>query len=238
MLSVLTASAAAVLLPGPAAVQADEPPCGGTVLQLSVAEQGTTSAVRFRFSLALMAEGGSEKAALQQLKARLQRLRLATEPLVDGTLTVPPPSTHQRGSQVDAERRYTASTGVSGDVQRSNYNALIEAVGGLAGVRLQGMTSQADPDDAELVQQRLTVAALRRGTAEAEAMAAAIGVSRVRLLRINRPDAMVRPRAIPLETARSGFRPDEAPKPLQTLRLQLDYCLSDGSEGKGLVGVA
>ena len=26
-------------------------------------------------------------------------------------------------------------------------------------------------------------------------------------------------------------------KPLQTLRLQLDYCLSDGSDGKGLVGV-
>ena len=68
-------------------------------------------------------------------------------------------------------------------------------------------------------------------------VALAIGVSRVRLMRINRQDAMVRPRAIPLETARSGFRPGEAPKPAQTLRLQLDYCLSDGSEGKGLVGV-
>ncbi|AII42263.1 hypothetical protein KR100_02440 [Synechococcus sp. KORDI-100] len=237
-MSVLTASIAAILLPAPAAVQADEPPCGGTVLQLSVAEQSTTPAVRFRFSLALMAEGASEKVALQQLQKRLQGLRLTLEPLVVGTLTVPAPSTYQRGSQVDAERRYTASTGVSGDVKRSNYNALIEAVGGMAGVRLQGMTSQADPGDAELVQQRLTVAALRRGTAEAEAMAAAIGVSRVRLLRINRPDAMVRPRAIPLETARSGFRPGEAPKPAQTLRLQLDYCLSDGSEGKGLVGVA
>ena len=233
----VTASVAAILLPAPAAVQADEPPCSGTVLQLSVAEQGTTSAIRFRFSLALMAEGSSEKAALQQLKQRLRRLRLALEPLVVGTLTVPAPSTHQRGSQVDAVRRYTANTGVSGDVKRSNYNALIEAVGGLPGVRLQGMTSQADPSEAELVQQRLTVAALRRGTTEAEAMAAAIGVARVRLLRINRPEAMVRPRAIPLEAARSGFRPGEAPKPAQTLRLQLDYCLSDGSEGKGLVGV-
>ena len=233
----VTASVAAILLPAPAAVQADESPCGGTVLQLSVAEQGTPSAVRFRFSLALLAEGSSEKAALQQLQARLKRLRLTLEPLVVGTLTVPAPSTHQRGSKVDAERRYTASTGVSGDVNRSNYNALIEAVGGLPGVRLQGMTSQADASEAELVQQRLTVAALRRGTAEAQAMAAAIGVSRVRLMRINRQDAMVRPRAIPLETARSGFRPGEAPKPMQTLRLQLDYCLSDGSEGQGLVGV-
>lgn len=233
----VTASVAAILLPAPAAVQADESPCGGTVLQLSVAEQGTSSAVRFRFSLALLAEGSSEKAALQQLQARLKRLRLTLEPLVVGTLTVPAPSTHQRGSKVDAERRYTASTGVSGDVNRSNYNALIEAVGGLPGVRLQGMTSQADASEAELVQQRLTVAALRRGTAEAQAMAAAIGGSRVRLMRINRQDAMVRPRAIPLETARSGFRPGEAPKPMQTLRLQLDYCLSDASEGQGLVGV-
>ena len=233
----VTASVAAILLPAPAAVQADESPCGGTVLQLSVAEQGTSSAVRFRFSLALLAEGSSEKAALQQLQARLKRLRLTLEPLVVGTLTVPAPSTHQRGSKVDAERRYTASTGVSGDVNRSNYNALIEAVGGLPGVRLQGMSSQADASEAELVQQRLTVAALRRGTAEAQAMAAAIGVSRVRLMRINRQDAMVRPRAIPLETARSGFRPGEAPRPMQTLRLQLDYCLSDASEGKGLVGV-
>ncbi len=218
-------------------MQADEPPCSGTVLQLSVAEQGTTSAVRFRFSLALMAEGSSEKAALQQLQERLRRLRLALEPLVVGTLSVPAPSTHQRGNQVDADRQHTASTGVSGEVKRSKYNALIEAVGGLPGVRLQGMTSQADASEAELVQQRLTVAALRRGTAEAEAMAAAIGVARVRLLRINRQDAMVRPRAIALETARSGFRPGEAPKPAQTLRLQLDYCLSDGLEGKGLVGV-
>ena len=216
-------------------MQADEPPCGGTVLQLSVAEQGTTSAVRFRFSLALMAEGASQKAALQQLQERLQRLRLALEPLVVGTLTVPAPSTHQRGSQVDAERRYTASTGVSGDVKRSTYNALIEAVGGLAGVRLQGMTSQADPGDAELVQQRLTVAALRRGTAEAVAMAAAMACSGASAA--DQPSGRDgSPPCDSLETARSGFRPDEAPKPLQTLRLQLDYCLSDVSEGKGLVG--
>ena len=225
-LSLIAALLAATLWPAPAAAQAEPPPCVGTLLQLSVAEQGTTSTVRFRFTLALSGEGDRAQAALNQLQERLRRLRVTLQPLILGTLTVTAPSTYRQSSHAGGVRQHIASTVVSGEVNRRTYKALIEAVGGLSGVRLQGMTSQADSKEAELVQQQLTVAALRRGTTEAEAMAAAIGASRVRLLRINRIDALARPRAMALETTRSGFKPGEAPKPIQTLRLQLEYCLS------------
>ena len=70
-------------------------------------------------------------------------------------------------------------------------------------------------------------AALRRGKTEADDTAAAIGASRVRLLRINRSDAIRGPRRVQLSGAmRSGFDPGEAPEPTASVRMELHYCLS------------
>ena len=87
------------------------------------------------------------------------------------------------------------------------------------------------------IQESAEAAGARRVFLIEEPMAAAIGASRVRLLRINRTGTLARPPVRAMETTRSGFQPEEAPQPVQRLRLQLDYCLSEGSESQGLEGI-
>ena len=203
------------------------PSCSGTLLQFSVVEQGKVPVDRFRFSLALSGEGSSEQAALTQLNQRLAQLRQVLQPLIQGRLLMPSPSTHPRPGRRGTQQAFAANTGVSGEVNRQIYSQFIQVLGGQPGVRMQGMESIANSQAETSLQQRLMVAALRRGQAEADSTAAAIGATRVRLLRINRRDAMRGPRRVQLSTAmRSGFDPGEAPEPASTLRLELDYCLT------------
>ena len=203
------------------------PSCSGTLLQFSVVEQGKVPVDRFRFSLALSGEGSSEQAALTQLNQRLAQLRQVLQPLIQGRLLMPSPSTHPRPGRQGIKQAFSANTGVSGEVARPMYNPLIQALGVQPGVRIQGKESIANDKAEAALQQRLMVAALRRGQAEADRTAAAIGAARVRLLRINRRDAMRGPRRVQLPTAmRSGFDPGEAPEPASSLRLELDYCLT------------
>ena len=216
-----------ILMPPQDPVLAQETPCSGTLLQLSVSEQGKSSVDRFRFSLALSGEGASEQAALTQLNQRLGQLRQSLQPLVRGRLVVPSPSTYPRRGTNGAPQQFVANTGVSGEVNRQNYNPFIQAVGGQPGVRLQGMESIANERDETALQQRLMAAALRRGKAEADGTAAAIGASQVRLLRINRSDAIRGPKRVQLSAdTRSGFDPGEAPEPTATVRMELQYCLT------------
>ena len=220
---------ATLALGGQASALASQPgpSCSGTLLQFSVVEQGRTPVDRFRFSLALFGEGSSEQAALTQLNQRLAQLRQSLQPFIQGRLVVPSPSTHPRPGRQGIKQAFAANTGVSGEVKRQMYNQLIQVVGVQPGVRMQGMEAIANDHDEAALQQRLMVAALRRGRAEAASTAAAIGAARVRLLRINRSDAMRGPRRVQLSTAmRSGFDPAEAPEPTATARLELHYCLT------------
>ena len=221
------ASTALVLISQPQPLLAQQSSCAGTLLQLSVAEQGKTAVDRFRFLLALSGEGSSERAALNQLNQRLGRLRQSLQPLIQGRLLVSPPSTYPRPGSHGAQQFFVANTGVSGEVNRQMYNRLIQSVGGQSGVRMQGMESIANEQAELMLQQRLMAAALRRGKTEADDTAAAIGASRVRLLRINRSDAIRGPRRVQLSGAmRSGFDPGEAPEPTASVRMELHYCLS------------
>ena len=208
-------------------VMAHAPPCAGTLLQLSVVEEGKTAVARFRFSLAVSGEGSTEKAALTQLNQRLAQLRQLLQPFLQGRLMVPSPSTYPRSRSKGGKPSFVANTGVSGEVKRQMYNQLIQAVGGQPGVRMQGMKSIANEQAEKALQQRLTAAALRRGMAEADHTATAIGATRARLLRINRSDAMRGPRRVQLsEAMHTGFDPGEAPEPTATTRMELLYCLT------------
>ena len=208
-------------------VLAQQPACAGTLLQLSVAEQGRTAVDRFRFSLAVSGEGATEQAALAQLNQRLAGLREVLQPFIQGRLVVPSPSTYPRPRRNGTQPSFAANTGVSGEVNRQMYNQLIQTLGRQPGVRMQRMESIADEQAETALQQRLTAAALRRGQAEADSTAAAIGATRVRLLRINRRDAMHGPRRVQLsEAMRTGFDPGEAPEPTATARMELLYCLT------------
>ena len=215
---------ACIFIPSPRPLRADVLPCSGTRLKLSVQERGRSAIERFRFSLAVSGEGADEATALQQLNRRLASVRRELKPLVQGQLVVPAPHTHKRGRA--SEQRYVANTGVSGHVSLGSYDRLIQAVGAMPGVRLQGMESVAAPEKEAALRQRLMTDALNQGQADAATTARAIGRSEVTLLSIDRAGAMGRPRPLRMEAVAKGFDPMEAPEPTITLRLQLEYCLS------------
>lgn len=216
-------AAAALCLPITAGVAAAEPGpsrCGGTLLQLQVQSEGTSSFDRFRFNLGLEAEASSPAEALELLNQRLSQLRRVVTPLAIGPLTVPAPSSSGYGS---GRLRYRASTSVSGVVSKANYDPLIQAAGRQSGVSLQGFTALPASGSEAQLQSTLLRQALADGRRQAEVAASALGLKTVRLLRIDqRSGGGFRP--MPMLAARS-FNPDEAPAPERSVSLGLDYCL-------------
>jgi uncharacterized protein YggE len=216
-------SALALMVPSP--LQAQPLACSGTLLQLQVQQQGAAAFDRFRFELGLEAEAASKTEALDQLNRRLAALRQVVAPLASGVLTIPAPSTYRSGGGGSGAVRERASTTVSGQVRKSNYNALIQAAGRLPGVNLQGFTAQAADASETKLQSRLLREALAEGQRQAKATAEALGLQRVQLLRIDQRSSGGRPVPYGMAAARS-FNPDEAPEPQRSVNLALDYCLS------------
>ena len=215
----------ALMMPSPAQAGGGDR-CGGTLYQLQVSQSGTTAFDRFRFNLDLSAEAATKAEAMQQLNARLERLRSALTPLVSGRITIPAPRTYAIGGGSAGPRRQRATTNVSGEVSKANYDALIQAAGKLPGVNLNGFTSLAASGSAETVQAQLMRQALVDGKRQAQATADALGLRRVQLLRINQRGG-TSPRPVAMNRALSAsFNPDEAPAPRNSVSLALDYCLS------------
>ena len=213
------------LLSHSAKAEIQGPACRGTLLQLTLRESGASQTESFRFNLRLEAEASTSAAALDQLRDRQDRLREQLEPLVQGLLVIPAPNTY---AMVDSQQSsgYRATTNISGTVDRSHYDSLIQRAGRFPGVRLQGMTSLPSAEGQDRLQDQLLVRALQRGFRQAERTAAALKLRRVALLRIDeRSDSSLRPSSMTLNAA-PRFRPEEAPLPRSSLSLALDYCLS------------
>ena len=209
----------------PARAEVRGPLCSGTVLQLSVQERGETRADRFRFTSRLEVEASSTATALDQLSARLQRVRTDLTALALGDLIVSAPSTFPV-TRLQSSDRYRASTTITGLVKRIDYDTLIQRAGRLPGVRLQGMTSLASEQSHKALEESLLKRALQRGQSQAANMASALGLSQLKLLRIvQRSDPANRRLTIAATTA-PRFRPGEAPLPTASLMLTRDYCLS------------
>ena len=200
--------------------------CAGTRLQLAIQEQAVGNVERFRFSLGLTGEGRSEAEALNQLNQRLKRLRRDLTPLILGGLTVPAPRSHQQGRSGNAAAaRFIARTTLAGEVEPSNYNALIQLAGRQPGVQLQSMQSQANVVSAVNGEKQALKRALERGLEQAQWIGQSIGRTNVSLLKIERRGAVRSP------LLRSGasvktFDPNEAPIPRLSVQLQLAYCLT------------
>jgi hypothetical protein len=224
----LACTAGLTLLPG--AALAEMPlPCSGTLLQLQLEERGTASFDRFRFDLGLEAEAPTKVEALTLLSSRLAGLRAALRPLQSGELTIPAPSTYRSGGGsgpgVQPVREH-ASTSVSGEVSKLRYDALIRSAGRLPGVTLRGFTAQATGGSEADLQTALMQRALLRGGRQAATTAHALGLARVRLLRIDqRQGGELRPMPY-ARMAAASFNPEEAPPPERSVSLGLDYCLS------------
>ena len=208
-----------------APLQAAERTCQGTLLQIKVHQTGTTRSERFRFSLGLEAEASTKAQAMALLNERLDQARRQVKPLALGRLTIPAPRSYAYGGGQAGPRREKASTSISGEVNRSNYDAMIQLAGRLPGVRLQGMTSLASGEGQATLQSQLLKQALEEGTRQAETMASALGLRRVELLRIDQRGAGYRPMALASVNRAQSFNPGEAPRPSQSIGFDLDYCL-------------
>jgi uncharacterized protein YggE len=200
--------------------------CDGTLLELAVVEEGTSETDRFQFALRLEAQATSKKDALNELKRRLGTVRRKMSGLAMGGLIVSAPRTHTVGSTTAAPQRYHATTAITGEVSRSNYDPLIQQAGHLLGVSLQGMTSLSSIDGARSLQQQLFERALATGRRQAQSTQQLLGLSKIRLIRIDRRSGGGLLRTSALSRPEKSFDPSEAPKPRQSIRLNLDYCLN------------
>ena len=209
----------------PSPLRAAERVCNGTLLQIQVNERGTSQSDRFRFSLGLDAEKANKDVAMTALNGRLAEARQAIQPLALGRLTIPAPRSFSVGGGTSGPRLERASTTITGEVSRDNYNALIQAAGRLQGVRLRGMTSLASSDSRASLADQLLKQALDTGRRRAQATARALGLRKVELLLIDQRGSTQRPMQMAARKESTGFRPGEAPKPSQSLTLKLDYCL-------------
>ena len=212
----------------PFPLRAAERVCNGTLLQIQVNERGTSRSDRFRFSLGLDAEDLSKDAALSALSAlnaRLAEARQAIQPLALGQLTIPAPRSYAIGGGAAGPRLERASTTITGEVSRDDYDALIQAAGRLPGVRLQGMTSLASSDSRASLADQLLKQALETGRRRAQTTARALGLRKVELLLIDQRGSIHRPMPMVARMGEASFRPGEAPKPTQNLTLKLNYCL-------------
>jgi len=208
-----------------AALRAAERTCQGTLLQIKVHQTGTTRSERFRFSLGLEAEASTQAQAMALLNERLEQARRQLKPLALGRLTIPAPRSYAYGRAQAGSRRERASTSISGEVNRANYDAMIQLAGRLPGVRLRGMTSIASGEGQATLHSQLLKQALEEGKRQAQTMASVLGLRRVELLRINRRGQVSRPVALASVNRAQSFKPGEAPRPIQAIDLKLDYCL-------------
>ena len=200
--------------------------CDGTLFELAVIEEGSSATDRFQFALRLEAQATSKKDALNELNRRLGTVRREISGLAIGGLIVSGPRTYTVGGTTASPQRHQATSNISGEVSRSNYDPLIQQAGRLPGVSLQGMTSLSSTDGARSLQQQLLERALATGRRQAESTQQLLGLRQLRLIRIDQRRGGAPLRTSALSRSKQSFDPSEAPKPRQSIRLNLDYCLN------------
>ena len=200
--------------------------CDGTLLELAVVEEGTSRTDRFEFSLQLEAQASSKQEALNELNRRLGTVRRKISALAMEGLIVSAPRTYTVGRTTSSPQRHKATTSIKGEVSRSNYDSLIQQAGRLPGVSLQGMTSLSSSAADRSLEQQLLERAMANGRRQAESTQNLLGLRRLRLIRIDQRSGGGHLRASAMSRSQRNFDPSEAPKPRQSIRLNLDYCLN------------
>ena len=200
--------------------------CDGTLLELAVVEEGSSQTDRFQFALRLEVQASSKNDALNELNRRLGTVRRKMSGLASGGLIFTAPRTYTLGSTTASPQRHQATSRITGEVSRSNYDPLIHQAGRLPGISLQGMTSMSSIDGARSLQHQLFERALATGGRQARSTLQLLGLSKLRLIRIDRRSGGGLLRTSALSRSEKSFDPSEAPKPRQSIRLNLDYCLN------------
>ena len=198
--------------------------CGGTLVEARGSAQRQRPMAKLAFSLALEAEAARSAEALATLQLRLDAVRRQLQSLAVAELQVSGPSTW-----TGRNSRITASLQVSGKLEPRYYQSLVREVGGLAGVRLAPVTSQADPAEDRANSQALLQSAYQDALRQAKQLAAVMGLRQVKPLQVQL-EAMPQPyllksAAADAAAAPQPFNPDELSPPIDRLSLQASFCL-------------
>ncbi|EDY37770.1 conserved hypothetical protein [Cyanobium sp. PCC 7001] len=221
--------AAALLLqagPPPAQAQAQvQLQCSGTLLEARGTAELRREASRFSFSLGLEAEAETADQALEILQGRLGAVRQELKALGVDELEVTSPNTWERGRSGRRPSAWVASLRVSGKLALERLQPLVRRVGGLPGVRLSPVSTEARPEEDRASRQQLLRAAYQDALQQARDLAGVIGLRDVRAIQVQVEGG---PRPVPLRAmvaeAAPDFDPAELPAPLDRLGLQVWFC--------------
>jgi len=185
--------------------------CSGAVVEARGNAELKRATRQLRLSLSLEAEAATADGALAELQRRLAAVRSGLQALQVQELEVTSPSTWNRPAQRDLPAIVQASLQVSGRLEPARLQALISQVGGLPGVRLAPVGTQADP----------------RALGQARDIAAAMGLSQLQPLEVQLEGGY---RPVPMramaaaDAAVPPFDPRELPSPTDSLSLQVRFC--------------
>jgi uncharacterized protein YggE len=200
--------------------------CDGTLLEARGSAELKRDTQRLRVSLGLEAEAADVDGALAALQRRLAAVRQRLQALQVRDLRVTSPSTWQRPQlPAGGPLGVVANLQVSGELAPARLQAFIREVGGLAGVRLNPVGTEADPAATPAVRARLLRAAYQDAMAQGRELLAVIGLSRLQPLEVRVEGQVMGPmalRAVAADTA--PFDPAELPQPADRLSLQVRFC--------------
>ncbi|MEN9766142.1 MAG: hypothetical protein RLZZ32_102 [Cyanobacteriota bacterium] len=201
--------------------------CSGTLVEARGSAELKRTTQRLRFSLALEAEGADSDLALASLQRRLAAVRSGLQALQVSDLQVTSPSTWKRPASRDAPELVQANLQVSGQLAPARLQALVRQVGGLPGVRLAPVATEADAAGDRSARRQLLRAAYQDAQLQAQDVAAAMGLRQLQPLEVlldggSRPVPM---RAMAMaDAAVPPFDPGELPGPMDRLSLQVRFC--------------
>lgn len=200
--------------------------CDGTLLEARGTAEQKRDTRSLRVSLGLEAEAADADAALALLQQRLAAVRqqLLIRQVQD--LRVTSPSTWQSYQQpANRPPRVVASLQVSGVLAPDRLQGFIREVGALPGVRLNPVSSEADPSANAAVRSRLLRSAYQDALSQGRELAAAIGLARLQPLEVRMDGQELRPMAMRAMVADAPpFDPAELPQPTDRLSLQVRFC--------------
>ena len=201
--------------------------CAGAVVEARGSAELKRTTRQLRVSLSLEAEAASADGALAELQRRLAAVRSGLKGLQVQELEVSSPSTWNRPAQRERPAAVQASLQVSGRLEPSRLQALIRQVGGLPGVRLAPVSTQADPRGDRDARRQLLQLAYQDALSQARDIAAAMGLAQLQPLEVQLEggDRPVPMRAMAAaDAAVHPFAPRELPSPTDSLSLQVRFC--------------
>jgi uncharacterized protein YggE len=202
--------------------------CRGAVVEARGTAELKRPTRELRVSLALEAEASTADGALAELQRRLAAVRSGLQALQVQELDVTSPSTWNRPAQGDRPAGVHASVQVGGRLEPSRLQALIRQVGGLPGVRLAPVSTQADSRGDRAVRRQLLQLAYQDALSQARDIAATMGLSQLQPLEVQ-VEGSYRPvpmrSMVAADAAVPPFDPGELPSPTDTLSLQAHFCV-------------